>query len=291
MSSYIHLFFFIIISFPILPLNEKDNINKTINENFNKLNGDVNFINFDLGLSDFEKKAIDSLNIKLNTYYENYGKLNLLKEELSNFLKKIGKNDENIINTVTDTIYNITLQVKDAFKKETAWVSVRIFLPDSKFNYRWHYDGYYYQPNVDPAIKFITTLKGDSTIFCKISKELRTKFNLNLQNQECLNNLLLNTKIEHAKEGNGTLFIVGDKHNAAIHSEPYIKECRLFLSVLPGNENEINQIYQRNYPIKYRLGNVINNIMEIKKHVLNDEYKKIYFTLGCLICLYWLLNK
>ena len=51
--------------------------------------------------------------------------------------------------------------------------------------------------------------------------------------------------IEQLKDGQAGIFIVGDQLQAAIHSEPAIYENRLFISVVPATQEQINQLNKR----------------------------------------------
>lgn len=60
--------------------------------------------------------------------------------------------------------------------------------------------------------------------------------------REKLNQLLCDgTKIESTPPNYGSIFIVGDQTCGAVHSEPDLSRNRLFMSVLPGTTNEINE--------------------------------------------------
>ena len=41
------------------------------------------------------------------------------------------------------------------------------------------------------------------------------------------------------------MFIMGDKTIGAIHSEPKIDESRIFISIVPGSHDQIQELYNR----------------------------------------------
>lgn len=110
---------------------------------------------------------------------------------------------------------------------------------------RWHWDGYYYSPYSGFIFKFATVLKGNPTLFYQLPKDLRKFFEQHSDDREFLSRLLERKNIETARSGQGAFFIVGDSDKAAAHSKPKIDSERLFFSILPGNEGEINKLYAR----------------------------------------------
>ena len=68
-----------------------------------------------------------------------------------------------------------------------------------------------------------------------------------LQEQDArakLAELLDPAKAVTASSGQGTIFIVGADF-AAVHSEPPIKEQRLFISIVPGSQTDIEELDKR----------------------------------------------
>lgn len=213
------------------------------------LGEDKNFTFIDLGISEEDLHLINQFKIETSDQYARFGSLHLLKDELPNFLRSIGSNNEELIQKITEIIFQIAYNVKEASNKETAWVCVRASIPNHDFDIpRWHSDGYYYAPYSGFAFKFATILKGNSTLFHQLSKDIRDVFDLHFDDREFLSNLIDVNTVESAKLGQGAFFIVGDRNRAAAHSEPKIDGERLFISVLPGNDDEINELYARWHP-------------------------------------------
>lgn len=77
---------------------------------------------------------------------------------------------------------------------------------------------------------------------------MRETFNSNWDNRLFLSELLDINKAESSKQGQGVFFVVGDDKIGAVHSEPKKHENRLFFSILPGDESEIEELYLRWHP-------------------------------------------
>lgn len=120
----------------------------------------------DLGLSNEEKDLFDQVMVLNTMQLDRFGHLELLKEEIPQFLRNLGNEDEEVINSAAEVINKIVLNVTEAFGKQTAWVSVRASTPTNEYDMpRWHMDGPYYAPNYGVQYKFATALKGRSTLF------------------------------------------------------------------------------------------------------------------------------
>jgi len=220
-----------------------------MHESIESLNENKNFAFVNLGIPDEDLQLMSQFKVKFSREYSRFGDLELLENELSDFLRIGGENDEELIQKITKLIIKTTYQVKNVAGKETAWICVRLSTPNHHYDMpRWHHDGYYYSPYSGFVFKFAMVLKGNSTLFCQLSKELRDILELNHNNREFLSHLLEDSKIETPKPGEGSFFIVGDQNSAAIHSEPKIDGERLFFSVLPGNESEIKELYEKWFP-------------------------------------------
>ena len=125
-------------------------------------------------------------------------------------------------------------------------------MPHDFFNTpRWHTDGYYYAPFNGQQYKIACALKGPSTLFCQAPTDIREKFN-ELQAKQSsrvmIAELLKDQPILQASTTQAMLFVVGDFQSAAIHSEPPIDQARLFISILPGTHEQIQELYNRWHP-------------------------------------------
>ena len=249
----------------------KGGMKNVLIKNKGKLNKYVNNVNesykiFKLKYTDNDYKIIKNFIIEKESSYNYYGLIDkkILIEQIKLFLLQIGKNSLNNCKKITNLLYALIKEVTiDIYHRNFAWILIRIMLPnenDDK-NYlipRFHVDGKYFnfkdKTNLGQT-KFITTLKGAGTIFVDSNKQIRDIYydfivkNLdreeNMQYRIELMNLLESAKKINLKNNEGAIFKNCDKNLAAIHSEPYITEPRIFLSILPGNEEEINELYER----------------------------------------------
>ena len=218
------------------------------------------FSYIDLRLTNTELNLIDQLSFTkiegTSVQYDRFGDIHLLREELANFLKSIGNDNEEVISTVTDIISRTSEQVVKASKKDTAWVCVRASKPTKAFDIpRWHMDGAYYGfngPNPYPGLvfKFAASLKGSSTLLYNLPNDKRDLFTAHMYDRTFLSQLLDLNKAESPKKGEGVFFIVANTKIGAIHSEPKIHENRLFFSILVGDKAEIEELYLRWHPTK-----------------------------------------
>jgi hypothetical protein len=233
------LFFFTLKGFA----SETSSIVDHMQERIEALGEETNFVFVDLGMSETDLAMIRQFNVEAPGQYDRFGNLLLLREELPNFLRKSGRNSESLVQKITETIFSIASRVNKASNKETAWVCVRASIPNHLFDMpRWHKDGYYHSPYAGFAFKFAATLKGNPTLFYQLPQEMRAVFRSYSGDREFLSHLLNTDAIELPKFGQGAFFIVGDEDNGAAHSEPKMDGERLFFSVLPGNENEIEEL-------------------------------------------------
>ncbi|OJW52688.1 MAG: hypothetical protein BGO67_09505 [Alphaproteobacteria bacterium 41-28] len=215
------------------------------------LGSDASFEYYDLHLSEMEIKNLKSIKINLTEQYCNYGNLKELNSGVNEFIKSLNSENKTTAETVSQIIVRIVKGIIEASGQETAWVALRSFTPTSSYDVpRWHTDGYYYEPYAGDPYKFVITLKGAPTLFYKLPGDKRKEFytlqrkgtERNDYNRQAIAASLGNSKetISVAQPHQGAVFVVGSNH-AAIHSEPSIKEERLFLSILPGSNAQIKE--------------------------------------------------
>lgn len=212
---------------------------------YETLNTEQPFGHYDLELSTGDLAALSQLTILDSSNYDNFGKLEELDVESTKFLQKVATGDpERIAALITKLVAVVLTQ----YQQETAWVSLRSFIPTPIYKKpRWHTDGYYYSPMIGNQYKVVITLKGNPTLFTKVNPLIKDQFFSLQENNasEQINTLLANCCVESANFGQGSHFIAGSK-DAAIHSEPDITEPRLFLGILPGAKEQIVQWQQNN---------------------------------------------
>lgn len=231
-------------------------VEETMREQISTLGTGSSFAFVDLRLTDSEfdiidKLKFDDLDHEISREYDRFGDLYLLKDELPIFLREMGNDDEEVIQTVTEIIARAVQDVTKASNKNSAWVSVRASSPNHEFDIpRWHTDGKYYGPYPYPGIvfKFAAVLKGSPTLLYNLPDDMRDIFYANWNDRKFLSELLDLNKAESPKKGEGVFFIVGNEKLGAVHSEPKMGEHRLFFSILVGDESEIDELQQRWHP-------------------------------------------
>lgn len=221
-------------------------------QSYKNLDADKTFDHFKVDFSQEEQSALESLYINKTTSYENFDRLDVLQEELISFLIELG-NSEPIAKKVARVLERIVKEILIGLTAESAWVAVRSFTPCSLYDVpRWHTDGYYYEPFQGNQYKVVISLKGAGTLFSSVAPSVRRAFNAlqKLEDTEETRQQRARLLAPHSPSspfvwGQGSIFIVGSPTNAAIHSEPPIKEERLFMSVLPGTKSQIGDLYKR----------------------------------------------
>lgn len=189
---------------------------------------------------------MDRLKVETTQEYNRFAKLELLKEELPEFLRRISNDDAEVIQVISSLIARISKNVVKASGKETAWVAVRAFTPFDAFDLpRWHRDGHFFSPYSGFAYKFAAMLKGNSTLFLRLPPELEDIFEAQADDHAALAQLLDQTSSRSVPLGCGVFFIVGEPGTAAVHSEPKMSQSRLFFPVMVESEAEIQELDAR----------------------------------------------
>ena len=213
---------------------------------------DADFSHFDLGLDVRVLKNFQNLNIQSTASYSNFGEPDHICAEIKKFLGGQG-NDIVSAQVAAEAIDTIVKGVLGAFQSESAWVSLRSFSPTTEYDVpRWHTDGYYYEPFLGDQKKVVATLKGAPTLINDLRGHLRQQFNAlfsviphdDIEGRKEIAALVDSSKTSQAFPGQGSIFVAGSAR-AALHSEPPIKEPRLFLSVLPGSSVQIEELRKR----------------------------------------------
>ena len=209
------------------------------------------YADFSLGMSDKEKALIKNIKIKPIDPYDYFGAVSSFPEkEIEAYLKKLG--NENAP-SIAPIITHIVQKVLAVLKKDACWITIRSFTKTNAFDMpRWHTDGNYFDSNAGKQYKIAFTLKGPGTLFYNLPQHLRDRFNqfeggcFDPTNRiQCAKLLSDKDKIHQTPPLHGTIFLVGDAQNAAVHSEPPIYEDRLFISIVPGTKSQIESLYKR----------------------------------------------
>lgn len=258
---------------------------------------------FQIKYTDDEKICINDFNIKNDIDYQQYSHFGNIKtmKNFKEFISNIGKNKRSnikkLIKIIKKKLINIVLQ---GYDMKYFWISIRITLPNKLYIIpRWHQDGKYFNTcdnTQNLQSKFVTILKGDGTLFVTsnetslniisdnlnkmrkyISDNNIVDFNEQLKINDEIFRPKLAERIEECKinkdckitqlnNDEGVIFYVGDKQKAAIHSEPMMSQPRIFISILPGTKEEINELGIRFAPKKQYGGNNNKiNLMRIYK--------------------------
>ncbi len=214
-------------------------------------------VSFDLGLTEEEKDAVSKLEIAKNSdNFHFWGKADSaeLRERLNSFLADIGENPEERVAEVAGLIARIGEGLTKATDAEAVWYEIRSMMPNDYFvTPRWHTDAKFFNPL--KAHKLVYAVKGRQTRFGVTTDQDRfVQLSIAENNEqhgspedirirEDLDSIV--TEFDPGAEGgDAPLYLVtGDE--AVIHSEPVIDRPRLFMSIIPGTEDEIAEMRHR----------------------------------------------
>jgi len=220
---------------------------------------------FNITYTEKELKCIKTFNLGVTNSYDNYGDNNL--EDLEIFLNKLGSNNQNQIKKMCKIIKKITNIVMSGYKKEQYWLTIRVTQEDHDYDIpRWHCDGYYVGfERRDDLSKFATVLIGPGTLFIKTNEDDRNHFlfvrndeykksverngpNSNTEDDEYRNQMDIKITGNRVQSNNSqaVIFMAGNGETCGIHSEPPKHKPRMFLSIVPGSTEEINDWKNRN---------------------------------------------
>lgn len=208
---------------------------------------------FNIEIAEKYQEAFRNINVEHYKYYDHYGTYEL--DKLDDFLESIGDNDKNILLLVEKFILKLTKKIYNAYERDSAWVTIRVTLPNNDFNIpRWHCDGMFYEKATDDTkyqSKFIFALKGPGTLLCDADKETKKKvlsMNPTIRDKELrvkINNMLKSEKKIQLNNNQGCIFITENNDYCALHSEPDLTESRIFISILPGYSWQIEELKNR----------------------------------------------
>lgn len=213
--------------------------------------------------------AIQRLKIEKNSIFNHFGYTwDLAIDSLMKWFESIGSNThEDIViysRLITDIVQMACSQASGQEGQEACWLTIRSRVPTDEYKVpRYHRDGSYYKvkPNQIQR-KFLLTIKGPGTLVSEPTKQVADKFfdlfydsvdGFNIEKRKQLAKILENDKISPPAQltnNQGAWIttyknILGSSDRATIHSEPNIIQPRLFLSVLPGSNEQIESIRSR----------------------------------------------
>ena len=183
-----------------------------------------------------------------------------LKIESQDFFAQIGKNTPKACKKAADLVDRITKQVLHGVNARAssrnrytdAYVMLRSFVSNTEYDIpRWHTDGYFFKPYEGVQSKVAVVFKGAGTLFCAPTDRVRARFCQHpvtkigrlptLEERKKLGDVLNHSRKINAPQWTGIEFRVGDDQEAAIHSEPSMKENRIFLSIVPGSAKDLQE--------------------------------------------------
>jgi hypothetical protein len=132
-------------------------------------------------------------------------------------------------------------------------VAIRATLPGQEFDIpRWHHDGAFFKTPDGEQRKVAVVLKGPATLFNDLQEEFRAAFreaSRAKKRDTARERLKIVELIDPARTqtgavGQGAVFVAGEERGA-VHSEPPLDSIRLFVSVLPGTKEQIEDLRQR----------------------------------------------
>ncbi len=167
-------------------------------------------------------------------------------------LHAMGTNECELVKRVALRVTEVVRAIMVASGQETAWLCLRAFTPIDLYDLsRWHMDGYYFTPTnkEDLMYKFAVTLRGASTLFYPVSQVERNKVWKKTINREYMQAFCKQDQMVSPQQGEGVFFIGGRTDQSALHSEPSIRENRLFFSIVPCNEKQIGELKKKVRPL------------------------------------------
>ena len=211
-----------------------------------------------------EKSLISRFNINITRRYnpDYMGHINDFNP--SETLKMIGNNTDEDIQKMANLLKRLAKDVSDGYGRKYVWISIRASNPNQMWDVpRWHTDGNFFinpKSRTKQQSKFITVLKGAGTLMIHPQPEKEVIEKMQKLYQDLGNNykeqmsiefrkkqdaILVNENKKQLNNNQGLVFMVGNKDRALIHSEPPMREDRLFVSILPGYEYEITELKKR----------------------------------------------
>jgi hypothetical protein len=190
------------------------------------------------------------------------------KPEIKEFLESIGDNDKKDIDIITKIVYKLIKTVLTGYKKTHYWIAIRCSTPTNAYDIpRWHKDGPYYEGQENPS-KFVTVLKGPGTLLKDMTPENKEAYDkIYLEKRELVKNIpvkyeenreeylkelvkideslklryveaLKDSETKQINNNEGLIFFAKE----AMHSEPKIDRERIFISILPMDEENIKNV-------------------------------------------------
>lgn len=205
--------------------------------------------------------AIQRLNITKddNFNYCGFG-YDLDMERMIGWFDSIGTNSREDCGIYCRLISDIVQMACSQASCDSCWLTIRAKLPSDEFKVpRFHRDGMFYRLGSNQVQrKFLLTIKGPGTLVSEPNKETTDKFfdllydpvdEFDIEKRKQLVEILGPDGPVQLTNNQGAWIIThqnnANRDRATIHSEPHITQPRLFLSILPGTNDEIESIRPR----------------------------------------------
>jgi hypothetical protein len=241
------------------PLTPK-NITTTLNKS------DIPYQIFHIDYTTKEKNTLKKFKVEKSIVYTYCGSNK--KPEIKEFLESIGDNNKKDTDIIIKIVYKLIKTVVTGYKKTHYWIDIRCSTPTNRHDIpRWHKDGPYYEGQ-EKLSKFVAVLKGPGTLLKDMTPENKEAYDkIFLERRELLKNKQVKyeenreeyfkelTKIDdslkpryiEALKDSETKQINNDEGliffaKEAMHSEPKIDRERIFISILPMDEENIKNV-------------------------------------------------
>ena len=225
---------------------------------------------FPINYTKKELECIRKIQITNGNVFSHFGKIGNINP--SKFIQEIGSNSPTVANTFTTLVNKMVNAVCNGYDKDHAWIDIRATKPNDRFNIpRWHMDGSFFTETPEDRkqiqSKFVAIFKGPGTLMVNSTLKDKEKMNdimrangpktqedfMKYLNDEQWqmdirmkqNAIFARKKVKQLQNDEGLIFIVGNPEKALIHSEPPMTEQRIFISILPGTEKQIENLKKR----------------------------------------------
>jgi len=211
-------------------------------------------------IQNFDSKVAQTLSYSFN------GNLKDMKD-LNDFLSALGNNSSEDIKVLENKIKEIAKEVLLGFEEKYCWLNIRVTYKDPYFNTpRWHTDGKMFssRPNNEGQASFVMAFQGLGTLLIKDTRKVIAKFNEiqetmkpikysdpgwekeSMRIRKLVNKELKNKETIQLTGNQGCVFYAWPGTNkkfkqGALHSEPKKDTFRIFMKIIPGSKEEINE--------------------------------------------------
>jgi len=244
------------------PIINPDDIKCTLTKQINNV--------FPINYTKKELECIRKIQITNGNVFSHFGKIGNINP--SKFIQEIGKNTQTVANTFTTLVNKMVDAVCNGYDKDHAWIDIKATKPNDRFNIpRWHMDGSFFTETPEDRkqiqSKFVAIFKGPGTLmvnstlkdkekmddimrangpktqedFMKYLNDEQWRMNIRMKQ----NAIFARKKVKQLQNDEGLIFIVGNTEKALIHSEPPMTEERIFISILPGTEKQIENLKKK----------------------------------------------